>query len=496
MSVLYTTTLEAGVLGRNDDYEPGWRARLEASLLYNRKLFEGTRVDFRVAFVEWNPPVGRQLLAPDLIATFPFVRAIVVDREVHEYYCESDDLQVLLNFGLNPAIRTSSSDFFLITGGDIFMGRELANRIVAEGLVPGCLYRAERVNVRRDLPFESITGETLEADENVVSVDSCAQPPYNVPPFTHACGDFILLDTVSMLGIRGFDEGIRFARLHLDSRCCLTAMAAGLNCELLGRIYHVDHARSYVNQGSSYPGRIYNPQAGMPYLNPPTWGLADMHWERLDSRMWRVRLPSLSSPAEPGRMPSGITPENLDRVNSVTKRLLLAKCAAHPTELTESAFELECQIPVTGLSSQSHWSGARIEAGATPRITTPAQAWAYAAALPLDLVGRLLPSKWYWIRLGLRVLSGVAAVGLWLVSRDQILHEALLQPEQSLQEVLIPLLAERDAAILFRTGSSWERCSIEVLDAAIVSQYKPDASNVLLRPTDVSTAETLLPVAP
>ncbi len=35
-----------------------------------------------------------------------------------------------------------------------------------------------------------------------------------------------MVDRATMNGLRGFDEGISFARLHLDSRFCYNAMAA------------------------------------------------------------------------------------------------------------------------------------------------------------------------------------------------------------------------------------------------------------------------------
>src|SRR5215217_3551356 len=96
--------IEAVILGRNDDYEPGWADKLHASIRYNRSLFEAHGLDLRVAFVEWNPPAGRPLLAPDLVARYPFVRGLVIDAAIHEHLCESPDLQMMLNFAYNPAL--------------------------------------------------------------------------------------------------------------------------------------------------------------------------------------------------------------------------------------------------------------------------------------------------------------------------------------------------------------------------------------------------------
>ena len=97
-------SIEAIVIGRNDDYEPNWFSRLKSCLAYNRQLFAGSRVDYRVAFVEWNPLEDRPLLAHNLVEEFSFVRAIVVDAAVHERLCESDELTVMLNFAYNAGL--------------------------------------------------------------------------------------------------------------------------------------------------------------------------------------------------------------------------------------------------------------------------------------------------------------------------------------------------------------------------------------------------------
>src|SRR5258708_35198885 len=57
-------SLELAIIGRNDDYEPGWAERFMEAVKYNTELFRNSRVDLQVAFVEWNPPPGRPLLAP------------------------------------------------------------------------------------------------------------------------------------------------------------------------------------------------------------------------------------------------------------------------------------------------------------------------------------------------------------------------------------------------------------------------------------------------
>src|SRR5690242_9113181 len=117
-SLTVTKTIEAIILGRNDDYEPGWSDRLQAVLTYNHARLASTGFDYRAVFVEWNPPPDRPLLSPQLVARFPFVRGIVVEADVHKSLSRGRQA-MMMNFPVNAAIRTSDADFLVITGGDI-----------------------------------------------------------------------------------------------------------------------------------------------------------------------------------------------------------------------------------------------------------------------------------------------------------------------------------------------------------------------------------------
>jgi hypothetical protein len=269
------SSVEFTIAGRNDEYEPGWSQRLESVLAYNRALFASSNADFRVAFVEWNPLEDRPLLSPHLVQKFPFLRAIVVAPSIHAELCQSKSLVMMLNFSLNAAVRTSQSDFILISGGDVFLGRGVA-RAIRNGLRNECLYRAVRVDIRRDLDFLHPDTRVLESRGSVVRINRVDTPPYY-----NACGDFILMDRASLQRVRGFDEGVRGARLSLDSRCCATAMALGLECRLIGHVYHIDHGRSHVNT----PLEIASALEGIPYRNLENWGLRDRTWTQGGKRL-------------------------------------------------------------------------------------------------------------------------------------------------------------------------------------------------------------------
>lgn len=291
-------TIEAIILGRNDDYEPGWSDRLQAVLAYNRERFAGTAFDYRAVFVEWNPPPDQPLLSPQLVARFPFVRGIVVEADVHKSLSRGRQA-MMMNFPVNAAIRTSDADYLVITGGDILFGKNLCERLVHNAR-PGCLYRAERVNIRSDLDFGRLVPQMVEDPSNIISVDTCREPPFDRPPYTNASGDFIMMDRLTLAGLRGMDESIDFARLHLDSRMSMNALQAGLDCQLMGQIFHISHSRSFSRAVSTYPDHEYIWDCSLPYLNGGNWGLADRSWRRLSDRLWQVSdEPRGAQPTEP-----------------------------------------------------------------------------------------------------------------------------------------------------------------------------------------------------
>jgi len=479
-------SIEAVVLGRNDDYEPNWRKNLFASIAYNRRLFEGSRVDFRVAFVEWNPPAERPLLSPELVERFPFLRALVIDRSVHQQLSQSAQLTMMLNFAYNPALRTSQADFVLITSGDLFYGRGLADRIVGDGLRGGCLYRAERVNVRPTLDFSRSGSEEIEASQNVVAVDSCSSPPYDQPPFTNACGDFIMMDRVSMLGIRGFDESIRFARAHLDSRCCTTALQAGMECELLGQIFHVDHAASMSNLGSAYPMSNYDFNLDLPYLNPPNWGLADARWADAGERTVSIgpeltySMPGLArmlgfARTSPDFARRAYPAPDIREANAVTQKLIELKertTPSRPTQRTSSALRL---FWPTRLSIPGYWSATQKRTHGRVQLTSAPDPWAYSATLSIPRFGP--QEKWYWVKLRLRIAKG--QFGVSLLAKDTLLHEQLISAGEP-TDVYLPLDDFEAPVVLFRNASPDGASVCELMEHRIVYQRRTDYRALLM----------------
>lgn len=469
MGVEAPFSVECIVLGRNDDYEPNWALKLEGAIRHNRSLFEGSRVDFVVAFVEWNPPKDRPLLGPELVEKFPFLRAIVVDAAVHADLCEIPDLQIMLNFACNAALRTTAADYTLITGGDDFIGQQLAHRIVEDGLKPSCLYRAERVNVREDVDFIHPTVDVLESPDNVVTVDTCSEPPYDTPPYTNASGDFLLLDAGTMAGLRGLDESITFARLHLDSRFCANAMTVVDDCQLLGRIYHINHKASYNNK-KSVPGKSYNWDWGLPYVNSPDWGLARYSWTRDSDRLYHVSRGTNAGDGAP--LPNYLSADTLARAEAASARLAAARDVIQPEE-PDAIGETPVELDLATLYVQSDWDSTFERRPEGVVLQTNAPQWGYAAAIPLRAAGVLNPTQWHWLVVRMSVECGAFGIGFF--DGGAYLGERYV-PGPGVVDVSVPIHAEADAVVFRNVAETGTRSEAIVQSATIVSGRKGAAS--------------------
>ena len=97
----------------------------------------------------------------------------------------------------------------------------------------------------------------------------------SAPEFSNAAGDFLLLTRATWRRLRGFNETVRFAKIHKDGQFCHRAWIEGLTFDTLGPIWHLDHDGSYSNAGAlrGSPDAPYGPE----------WA-------------WRERLP------QPGRL--------------------------------------------------------------------------------------------------------------------------------------------------------------------------------------------------
>lgn len=108
-----------------------------------------------------------------------------------------------------------------------------------------------------------------------------------------------------------------------------------------------------------------------------------------------------------------------------------------------------------GVRCYDYWrnAGATLEVtqeGA--RIATPAQAWHYAAGVPLDLSGIDFDAEHAWVRLAFQDVTGELLVALYDAGADALSEETAL-PTGGRGEVLLRVQSAKDTLLLLRTGS-------------------------------------------
>lgn len=269
--------LEIVLSGRNDDYGGvDFHERMLAVAAFNHARLTDAGVPHRFTLVEWNPPDGRAPLTERLRERLPWWhRSWVVSRAWHAWYQENPRLQFMEFFAKNAGIRRATGDWILTTNSDVFLGREIVARLAEGRLVPGTLYRASRLDLDRGMPRDGVSWDRLEDPRHLLRRFD-PEPPY----LNEAAGDFLLLDRDSWHRTGGFNERIRFSKIHKDGQFCVQAHHHGLAIESLGPVYHIDHDGSFINTK-----HIYQPGfADAPF--GPDWPCWHPHWNRED---WGVR---------------------------------------------------------------------------------------------------------------------------------------------------------------------------------------------------------------
>jgi hypothetical protein len=324
--------LEIIITGRNDDFGgQDFNDRWCAAAEHNHRLLTAFGVDHRFTMVEWNPIEGRPLLAEIIKGRLPwFHRAIVVDREWHHALSTNPRLQFMEFFGKNAAIRRSDADLILTTNSDVFLSTDVA-RALAGGLSDDrAVYRAVRYDIDRNVDWRRC-GEEIFADaQHHVRVNDLQPPDYG-----NSSGDFLLLTRNAWMALGGFNERVRFAKIHKDGQFCVNARLEGYRFEVLGPIWHIDHDGSYANAGEKRhaPDQPYGPQwnYNTRYRNAASWGLSTGIDETPGNGIIHVHHPSTH-----GRLLSAIVPK-AENVGSTVNTGLVTACtkfiavAADPT---------------------------------------------------------------------------------------------------------------------------------------------------------------------
>jgi predicted O-methyltransferase YrrM len=290
--------LEIVLSGRNDDYGGAdFHERMLTVAAFNHARLTEAGVPHRFTLVEWNPPEGKVPLIDRLRERLPWWhRSWVVSRAWHAWYQENPRLQFMEFFAKNAGIRRATGDWILTTNSDVFLGREIVARLAEGCLTPGTLYRASRLDLHREMPRDGVTWDRLEDPQHLLRRFD-PEPPY----MNEAAGDFLLLDRDSYHRLGGFNERVRFTKIHKDGQFCRQAHHHGLAIECLGPVYHIDHDGSFINTKHTYQAGYADAPFGpdwdglQPFWNREDWGVRPAIEEPQGSTTW-LRTPEEAGP--------------------------------------------------------------------------------------------------------------------------------------------------------------------------------------------------------
>ena len=108
-------------------------------------------------------------------------------------------------------------------------------------------------------------------------------------PNCSAPGDFSIVSKQLWHRAGGYDEALANHRFLADVRGMWQLMAHGARLRWIGTHFHFDHSES-TSHGvvASTHGESFDPNAGIPYENPESWGLAGAREELIGERIWRL----------------------------------------------------------------------------------------------------------------------------------------------------------------------------------------------------------------
>ena len=270
----HSQSLEIVVTGRADDHGgPEFLERLVAAASHNHALLDRAGIAHTFTLVEWNPVPGRRLLAEAVAERLPFWgrwlrrRSRVARGDLDQ---PAPPVHGVLRQERGGAAL--DADAILTTNSDVFLSKALVARLAEAPLEDEHVYRAVRYDVDRHCDWRA-GGEAVLADpRHHVRVNQLS-----APEFANGAGDFLLLTRATWQRLRGFNETVRFAKIHKDGQFCHRAWIEGLTFDTLGPIWHLDHDGSYSNAGAlrGSPDAPYGPEWEWraDYRNPDDWGL-------------------------------------------------------------------------------------------------------------------------------------------------------------------------------------------------------------------------------
>jgi hypothetical protein len=121
-------------------------------------------------------------------------------------------------------------------------------------------------------------------------------------------------------------------------------------------------------------------------------------------------------------------------------------------------------------------------------VTTPADAWHYAAGVPLDFSGVDFSAEDCWIRVRLGGIAGQVGIALYDSARDAIAGQVIVDEAPGVHELVVPAEDEAAALLLIRNGALDRVSHAIVLGAEILAARKPPDSHNHSRKPDETTA--------
>ena len=191
---------------RNDNHGGDLNERTQACISSLATQFKKYDISAEIVMVDWNPPDDRPLLHEIIDHhNIPF-RSIVVPKEMHSRYGQSELFPLYQMIAKNAGIRRAHGEYVIATNVDIFFSNDLMREIGKKELTPGKLYRAYRYDAKKGVR------SLKDASSNLIRINLS----YNDELCTNACGDFQMMHKDDWHRLRGYYEGDLFS-IHIDS---------------------------------------------------------------------------------------------------------------------------------------------------------------------------------------------------------------------------------------------------------------------------------------
>jgi hypothetical protein len=265
-------SITAVVVGRNDDYMSDFALRLRATIAWNAKYLAS-----EVIFVEWNPPADRELLSLELAKRFDFLRAYVVSREIHNCISESSRVPLLEFHAKNVGIRRARCEWVLATNADAAFGPATIRKIVDSQLSDELVWSAQRI----DIPWS-------EDRKSAIGPLDFLRYRRVIPYHPLGTGEFGFASKRMWERAGGYDESLVRHRIGVDKRGIAQMVFHGARTERAGIVFHLAHPTSCTEAVQEHHGE-WATLEGVPYTNPPNWGLIDQEETEIAERVWLLK---------------------------------------------------------------------------------------------------------------------------------------------------------------------------------------------------------------